>query len=418
MIQPQPSIPPLLARQPILDRDRQTCAYELLFRGAATGTATHTDGRQATARVLINALNSVGMNTLIGRGKAYINCDRSMLLENVFETLDPRIFVLEILETVIADPAVIKAIGRLKRDGFKIALDDFILTDENLETIEPFLPFTDQVKIDLLGSTDTQLIDSAQFFQGFPAIKLLAEKVETNQQFEHCKRLGFTLFQGYFFARPEIISGRTMDPKIQSVVRILQMMKSDPDLDSLEDAFKAQPELTIALLKFINSASIGMRMQIQSIRNAITQIGRRKLEQWLLLLLFANSNPSANGSSSLMNHAVQRARFMENLSGQLNPDQPPEFSQGAFLTGMFSCMDALCNVSVETIVAEFALTSDIAGALLHHEGFLGELLKLAKSVEKAEFNQIEEQCEKLGCTASMIKDAQSESWAWMESNRT
>jgi EAL and modified HD-GYP domain-containing signal transduction protein len=401
-----------VARQPIVDCDRKTVAYELLFRSGHTGGAVIKDATQATARVLVNALNSMGVNTLVGKSKAFINCDRRMLMERTFEPLDPKVFVLEVLEDVTGDAEVAQVVGELKKAGFTIALDDFLMTPEHLAKITPFLPFASIVKIDLPLNTPAQIKATAEYFRSYPHITLLAEKVETEAEFLHCKGLGYKMFQGYFFARPEVMEGRKIDPRTSGVLQLLQVLRKDPEIKELENAFKRQPEITLNLLKYINSASVGVRGHIDSIRQTLTLIGQRKLQQWLMLMMFAGGGPNTSSASALFDNAAQRARLMENLARKI--DIHGSLHEKAFLVGMLSRMDALCKVNLETILQEFDLGVDLSEALRGYKGILGDLLKIAASIELDEFEVALGLCNMHNVKPDSLQSSLTESWAWLE----
>jgi len=403
-----------LARQPILDLDHKLCAYELLFRSGAKATdAVITDSTQATARVLVNALNSMGIQTIIGAHKAFINCDRHMLLERTFEALDPNVFVLEILEDVVGDELVADSVSILKEAGFEIALDDFEMTTEHIAKISRFIPFVTYVKVDLICNSPAQVKASAQLFKPYTNIQMLAEKVETEEQFRECKAMGYTLFQGYFFAKPEIIEGRKLDPKTTGVLSLLQVLRQDPELNVLEEEFKHQPEVTLGMLKYINSASIGNRCKIDSIRLALAMIGQRKLQQWLMLMLFAGVGPSSG--SALFDNAAQRARLMENLAKII--DAFGSLNEKAFLAGMLSRMDALCHVNIGTVLKEFDLGPELSEALQEQKGVLGDLLKIAAALELDELDVTMGLCDLHHISPEQLQVALTESWAWVENVR-
>ena len=405
-----------LARQPILDQDQRTFAYELLFRSGATGGAVISDATQATARVLVNALNSMGISKLVGNNKAYINCDSKMLLENIFEPLlDPKVFVLEVLEDVEATPEIVLAVTKLKEQGFQIALDDFEMTSAHVEKVKLLLPIADYVKFDLMKQSSlAQLKDAVVFCSKYPAIRLIAEKVETEAMYLDCKRLGYSFFQGYFFAKPEIIAGHKLEPKAAGILRLLQILRQEPEISELEDAFKRQPEATINLLKFINSVSMGLNRRVDSIRLAITMIGHIKLQQWLMLMLFAGGGaPTASNSSTLFDNAAQRSRFMENLARIIDPHG--NLHERAFLAGMLSRMDALCKVNIETILAEFDLGEEMNRALRENTGILGDLLKITKAVEIDELDVSLGLCLLHKIDTEQMLKALMESWEWVES---
>jgi len=399
-----------LARQPILDANRKPFAYELLFRsGANAGGAVIQDATQATARVLVNALNSVGIESLVGKSLAFVNCDRQMLLDRNFEPLDPKVFVLEILEDVAGDPEIVKVVEELKQFGFPIALDDFVVNPDHIQRTKHLLPLANFIKVDLMQNTKEQVRSCAALCRALPGMQLLAEKVETEEQFQECKSWGYTLFQGYFFAKPEIVSGRKLDPRTTGVMQLLQVLRSDPDISILENEFKRQPEITMNMLKFINSASVGMRNHIESIRQALALIGQRKLQQWLMLLMFAGS--SANAADALYENAAQRARFMENLARVKDPKG--DLHERAFLAGMLSRMDALCKVNIETILSEFELGEDLSAALLQQKGVLGDLLKITAALELDQLAITMGLCQLHNIDNEKLQSCLMESWAWV-----
>ena len=402
-----------LARQPILAQDRKTVAYELLFRSGTSNAAVIGDATQATARVLVNALNSMGIASLVGKNKAFINCDRRMLLENNFAPLDPNIFVLEILEDVVGDPEIAQVVLQLKEQGFEIALDDFEMKPEHVEKVKLFMPLANYVKVDLMLNSPEQLKATVDFCRKYAGIRLLAEKVETEAQFIECTRMGYTLFQGYFFAKPQIIEGRKLEAKVAGVMQILQLLRKDPELSVLEEAFKRQPEITINMLKFINSAGMGMRTRVDSIRLAISMLGQRKLQQWLMLMLFAGGSATTSSSSStLFDNAAQRSRFMENIARIIDPNG--QLHERAFLAGMLSRMDALCKVNIETILAEFDLGEEMTTALRENTGVLGDLLKITKSIEIDQLEVSLGLCNLHKIHNEQLQKALMESWAWVE----
>jgi len=231
-----------VARQPILDRHGNLIAYELLFRNSPTlpHAGSIADAVQATAQVLENVLNNMGIQKIVGEHKAFVNCSRELLLSGLLATLDPHRFVLEILETVQIDTAVASAVAQLNSAGFELALDDFVMSPEALRHTLPLLPYVKYVKIDLVGSTPRERGDAVRILQR-KGIILLAEKVETEAEFQACLQEGYELFQGYFFARPELIASRRLDPRISGIMQLLQVLRKDPDMPELENAFKRQP---------------------------------------------------------------------------------------------------------------------------------------------------------------------------------
>jgi EAL and modified HD-GYP domain-containing signal transduction protein len=405
-----------IARQPILDVGGRCVAYELLFRSAPTGGAGRIDDpTRATARVIVNTINAMGTAFTVGGKKAFVNCDRHMLLERVFEPLNPDTFVLEIVEDVVGDDEVVACVAGLAEQGYEIALDDFVMTDEHLAKTRLLVPHANYVKLDLAGNTPAQMRSAVTRLRNWnPRLMFLAEKVETAAQHRTCLDWGYHLFQGYYFARPEVLEGRRIDPSIAAVMRILQMLRNDPQIEALEDAFKREPVVTLNLLKYINSAAIGLKVQIDSIRQALTIIGLRKLQQWLLLMVFAGG--VGNAAGALFENAAMRARTMENLAHTLDADG--KIHEQAFLVGVLSRMEALCGMGIGEILAEYDLGPQIAEALGEAKGVLGRLLRLVDAVESDDIEAVYRSCKSLGIDPDRLRSSVTESWSWLESLRT
>lgn len=399
-----------LARQPILDAAGNLFAYELLFRKGPTANEAGeiVDAVRATAQVLENALNSMGVQKLVGKHKAFVNCNREMLLSGVLQSLDPQRFVLEVLETVEVDEAVVSSVTQLHGAGFEFALDDFVLTPEMLRQFLPVLPLMKYVKIDLVGNTPKARAEAARLLKSKGKV-LLAEKVETEAEYRQCIAEGYDLFQGYFFARPELLSSRKIDSRTSGIMQILQVLRRNPEMPELESAFKKQPEVTLSLLRYMNSAAIALRQPISSIRQAIALVGQRNLQQWLMLMLYARSDADSAGQSPLFENAVQRARFLESIAKKLRPGTP--LVDHAFLAGIMSRMDALCQVPMPNILADFDLGADISGALLEGKGMLGQMLLLISAVETGVENIVAENCRSLGIDEDMLSHSLEESYA-------
>ena len=210
-----------LARQPILDREGKIYAYELLFRDSPeSDIAVIASDVLATAQVLENVLNNIGIQRLIGNNKAFVNCSRNMLLDNLFGLLNPKYFVLEVLEDVEVDEAIVKAVQRYRALGFELALDDFIFNEEFITRFKPLFPYVSYVKMDVVDNSLQSMAAAATFFKTM-GIKLLAEKVEDEATFKRCEEAGYDFFQGFFFAKPELVTGRKIDATSATILQLL-----------------------------------------------------------------------------------------------------------------------------------------------------------------------------------------------------
>lgn len=365
-----------LGRQPILDRDERLVGYELLFRASAENASNVSDDAQATASVISHAFGHIGVSAVLGLHRGFINVNAEMLFSDMIELLPPGQVVLELLETVAVSAEVVARCRDLRAAGYSIALDDFVFRDAYL----PLLEVVDMVKVDLLEYDPDQLSAVVRQLRRWP-LTLVAEKVDSEAQAKYCRELGFDLFQGYYFARPSVLSSRRTDPSALGLLKLLDLVLRDADTREIEEAFKHNPALTVNLMRLVNSAASGCNRKIGSVSQALMLIGRRQLQRWLQLLLFT-VQPNAPYPSPLMQLAAGRARLMEILAG-LEHDST-SFRDAAFMTGILSFLDVLFGMSFEEISRHLNIADDISAALLRREGELGRLLMLAEYVEQAD----------------------------------
>lgn len=371
-----------LGRQPILDRQQQLFAYELLFRNGSQNYAEVTDGEQATATVIINAFAELGIEAALGKHRGFINVDENFLFSDLLELLPKHAVVLEILETVPPTPEVIERCKTLKAAGFTLALDDVIQLEPEFAEL---LALVEIIKVDIQPLSSDELI---QLVNGLKPLgkQLLAEKVDSREQMEHCLKLGFSLFQGYYFAKPTIIAGKKLDHSQLSLLKLMGLVVKDAETTELEAVLKPEPGLTVNLLRMTNSVGSGVRQKITSLGHAITVLGRRQLQRWLQLLAFASQN-QAGTSNPLLLIAATRGRLMELLATELRPGDT-HFSDQAFMTGIMSLMPAVVGQPINEIVAPLGLAGDVVDALCSGTGQLGAMLNLAESSEGGDLQQL------------------------------
>ena len=371
-----------LGRQPILDRDQRLHAYELLFRNGSGNAADVTDGVAATATVIANAFTELGVEAALGNCRGFINVDEEFLFSDMLELLPRQSVVLEILETVPPSEAVVDRCRMLKAAGFTLALDDVIqLAPEYAE----LLSLVEIVKVDIQPLSRVELMQLAMKLKPSGKV-LLAEKVDSREQLEQCMKLGFSLFQGYYFAKPTIIAGRKLDHSQLSLMKLMGLLLSDADTGAIEQALKPEPGLTMNLLRMTNSVGSGTTETITSLGHAIAVLGRRQLQRWLQLLLFASGSP--NGTASpLLQLAATRGRLMELLAAEVEPANPA-FADKAFMVGIMSLMPALVGQPIREIVAPLGLGDDVKGALCDGTGPLADLLSLTECSESGDLSRL------------------------------
>jgi c-di-GMP-related signal transduction protein len=371
------SPPFFLGRQPILDRDRKTVAYELLFRTGFSQGAQVTDDRAATAAVIAHAFGDLGIATVLGGRQGFINFDASLLLSDVPELLPAGNIVIEILETVELTPEVHSRCLDLRRQGFRFALDDVTRVEQIDGTA---LSLADIVKVDVSATPEHHVPMLAQAVRG-AGVKSLAEKVDSPLVADRCLELGFDLFQGFHFARPVVLAGRRADPGQATLLRLLELISEERSNEEIAQAFKQAPALTFKLMRLVNSVGVGVPQRIESLSHALVILGERQLRRWLQVLLFANQD-TGRFPSPLLALAVTRGKLMELLAARESDD--PGFCDQAFMTGIMSMLDALLGIPMEELLAEVNFGYSIHNALKYRGGRLGRLLKLVEALERTD----------------------------------
>lgn len=369
-----------LARQPIFDKDQNVFAYELLYRsGVKNNFYDDADGDHATSSVLTNGFLSIGMET-ITRGKmAFINFTRNLLLKEIATVFPKELMGVEILQDVEPDAEVVATCKKLKQAGYTLVLDDFVFRPE----FTPLLEWVDIIKINFIN-TDSETRRSVIQQVNSKRIRFLAEKVETHAAFRQAVEMGYTYFQGYFFAEPEIVAGQALAASKMNFLRLLQQVNQpELDFDKLEEIFKEDVTLTYKMLRYINSVYFGFPNRIRSIRQALTLIGLREAKKWLSLI--AMSSMGTDKSEELVLTSLSRAHLCELLAPLVGlKERSSEF----FLMGLFSLLDAFLDQPLPDILEELPISDDIKNALVGRRGLMGEVLKLAIFYEKGDWNQV------------------------------
>ena len=398
----------LIGRQPILNRSEEVVAYELLFRSAGSkNEATVLDASQASASVIINTLSGFGLEAILGAHRGFINLELDLLMSDSITILPKERVVLELLETLQVTPELIERCRVLKEDGFTLALDDH----EYDPIYEELYHIVDIVKVDLFQSPVDRLAEMVERFRPYN-ITLLAEKVETHDEYLCCRDMGFDLFQGYYFAKPSVMEKKRFDDSGVHLLKLMRYLNEDAETNAIEQAFRESPGLTYKLLLLVNSVSLGMRIKIQNVRHAVATLGRKQIKRWVQLALFASDDSNAL-ESPLIEMAAVRAAFMEQLASRL-----PQFKGKqdaidlAFMTGTLSLLETIYAISMDEVIATLNLSEDIRYALTDRSGIFGQLLHLAELFERMEFNEASIQFEVLGLSQEDVLDAQVKAYNW------
>jgi c-di-GMP phosphodiesterase len=400
-----------LGRQPILDRSQALVAYELLFRNAAVGPANVTNDLSATASVIAHA-SQLGMEKVIGDSLGYLNVDAAVLMSDIFQFLPREKVVLEIVETMKATPEILERIRQLVQEGFRFALDD-VITDN--DDVKQLLPLVEIIKFDLRDMPLSALLKLAPQFKRLDK-KLLAEKVESLEQFQICLDLGFDYFQGYYFAKPVILSGKKLSPSQMAVMQLMTLLSSDADSIEIERTIKKDISLCFNMLRLVNTPAVGARHRIDSISQALLVLGRNQLQRWLQIMLYAEPCKKGQSMTPLLTLAATRGKLLELIAQHIEP-RNRSMADIAFTVGIMSLMDTLFSIPMEEILEQISVVEAVSEALLHRHGHYGDLLKLAEHMERIEEagSMLDELVDKFELSGEDLYNLQLSAFEWGDS---
>lgn len=365
-----------LGRQPIFNEYGQCFAYELLYRSCSVqNSASIEDNTQATTKVIINLIHNFGLSPIIGTKIGFVNIDENMLFSDAILLLPKEYLHFEILEHTKVSLALFERIKYLYSLGYRFSLDDFDCSDSSIKNYELIFPYIDIIKVDVLSIGVENLKSAVDKILEYN-IDLLAEKIETYEVYDICKKLPFKFFQGYFFEKPVILGSKTIEPNTFNVIRLMNQLQDNDDINRLTQKFSTCPDLVFNLLRHLNSGAYHLKQQITDVKQMISLLGRSKLISWLGLFLYGDATQKPFGAE-LFNNAKFRAKMMEELALACGKK---ELASKAFLTGSLSLINAYLGISMEDFLKNLHLDYEINQALLYEEGFLGELLCLAKEI--------------------------------------
>ncbi|MEW6073659.1 MAG: HDOD domain-containing protein [Planctomycetota bacterium] len=401
MIQPdpRPRHDLFVGRQPIYGRDLELYAYELLYRGDDVDFADFTEGDQATSQVLLNTFTEFGLERVVGDHLAFVNLTRGFITGEYPLPVPRHRVVLEILEEVEPDPEVLDGLRRLRRAGFRIALDDFVLCEER----ERLLPLADILKVEVHGLGDRLIRDRRELLGPF-GCQLLAEKVETREQFDACRAAGFDLFQGFFLAKPNLIKGRSIPASRLNLLRLLAELQ-DPaaSFDRVQEIIAQDVALSYKLLRHINAARYGMPRRIESIRETVVYLGLTTVRNLACLFLLSNVEDKPH---ELVTTSMLRAKMCELLARAAGISAHQAF----FTAGLFSTLDAFMDLPMGAVLDKLPLAEDLRAALLSREGKIGEALASALAYERGDWDAV--LC--LGLPRTEIRTAFLDAVQWVD----
>ena len=389
-----------VARQPILTKDEKVFGYELLFRDGIEDYFCPKDVEAASKTMLDSSL-IMGLDVLCNGGRAFVNCTRDMLLKDYVTLLPSSHTVVEILESVEPDDLVMAACQRLKEGGYMIALDDFAMDDKR----EPLTNIADIIKVDVQGTTPEERAAMIKKY-GPWRCRMLAEKVETREEFMAAKKAGFAYFQGYFFRRPETVKTHAVPGNQLNYIKMLQVV-SKPELEprEIENAIKGEASLCYRLLRYMNSASFGFASEIHSVRHALSMLGEREVRRWVRLVVTLAAGQ--NKSSDLVLSALVRGRFCELLSPKIKHGE-----SDLFLLGLLSLMDSILELPMNVVLEKVPLDQETKAVLLGEESFLRPLYQLMLAQESGDWQGTAALSKSLKLSESEVAEAHWNAMQW------
>ena len=391
-----------VGRQPIYNKNLSVFGYELLFRSGIKNVAAidpfSADG--ATSTTIINTFLEIGLERLVGNRYAFINLTEQFLLEESSLPISPKQVILEVLEDIPITAELLEAVERLSQKGFIIALDDYIYNPAH----KPLMKMVDIIKIDIMQLSQLEIIQHVKILREYD-IKLLAEKIETIDEYEFCRKLGFDYYQGYFLSKPRIIRSKALPTNKIAILNLLAVLQNpNSDIEELEEAISFDVSISYRILKLINSSFFSFTREVESVKQAIVILGRKQLSSWASMIALSKME---DRPSEMIHLAMVRGKMCEMLAEKSGLKPLESF----FTVGLFSALDILMERDIESVIAPLPLNNEVENALLKHEGVLGDALKCTLAYEIADFENVHFQ--NLTEEDFFIANVEAVSWANM-----
>ena len=395
-----------VARQPIFDRKLNVYGYELLYReGFENFYSKPLDGDKATSNVLTSSFMVFGIDEITNDKKAFINFTENYILKEIPTVFNKEILVVEIIEQIEPIDEIIKSCQNIKNQGYMIALDDFVFAPKYI----PFLKLADIIKVDFQNTDHQTRIKLSLIAKEF-STDLLAEKVETREEYKEAKKYNYKYFQGYFFSKPKTIKTNALP--IYSITyfkALTEVNKTETNIKKLAEIIKKDVSLSYKLLRLINSAAFGMRNKIESINQALTFLGLKEIQKWLSLIIVKEI--AEKKDLEAVRCSLIRARFLELLA----PDIGLKESQGKlFMLGLFSLIDVVLKRDLKNILNELPIDDQIKFALLGNKGIYYNLIELIRAYEKADWTKLSMLIKEINLNEDEIAELYLKSVVWSD----
>lgn len=361
-----------IGRQPVVT-ERGALAYYDLFSSIQNVNA------QATATLINNLQSSFGIDRILGRRIGLIRVDHRFVFHGLLSLLPKERVIYALLEESIVDEVLCAQLEELKNQGYRFALNDFAFTPENIEKFAPIFPYVECIKIDIPRSKEIQR-DEVEALKA-QGLTVIGSKIESHDMHAECVAKGFTYFQGYFISKPKTLENPSFSLDHGAVMQLWNMLQSDAEIDELVSAFEINHMISLKLIRFINSAVFSLKTPVSSVRNVLTLMGREPLSQWIMMLLFSETQGSDENSIPLMLMVVNRTELMTQLLELIQPKATKGEKATAYFVGMLSLIHLLFHIPHREILRRLNVAPEIERALFEGDGFYGELLTMVRSIE-------------------------------------
>lgn len=395
-----------VARQPILDINNNTIAYELLFRNSNENAYNSIDGNKATLSVIENSFCEFDFKTITNSKRAFINFTEELIKNEMATILPPEDVVIEILENIEPTDEIVHACRKLKKQGYTLALDDFVIDEKYNRLLE----VVDIIKVDFLVTKGQDRKKVFDLLKINDKIKFLAEKVETMEEYNEAAYYGYSYFQGYFFSKPIVLSTKSISHNKNAALKILKLVNDKNfSFAELETLILEDVGLSYKLIKLINSSAYCIKNKINSIKYAIAFLGEKEVVKWLYVVLL--NDLQDNNPDALINVSLIRARFCEILCIM---SEYKEDTLLAYMTGLFSVINAILRCPMEAVIKDLCICDAVKDALLGEDNMLNLILKLAINFSKGDWNEAKVYADEIGIDMGNVSEAYLDVLKWVD----
>lgn len=368
-----------LARQVILRDDASLFAYEVLYRDSKKRSEVK-DDRYASSAVISSILNRFGTKEVLKEKRAFVKIDEKFLLSDLIFSIPNEFFVFSLFDDIEMDERIVERLHQLHKKGYVIAVSDTTLTIHTFEKYNVIMEAISYFKLDMSQELEKEVETMIETLKA-SNIKVIGSKIDTHEKFDLAKEIGCDYFQGYYFAKPKILESEKLEASRANVLHLYNLLMQETNIDELANEFEKNPEISLQLLQFINSGAFFFMKRISSIHHVITLLGRMKLAEWLMLMIYSKSVSNSKEHSPLMHTIQTRAVMMEKVLKVVKPDSRSNLLGEAYFTGILSALDVVLNAPLEELLDSLHISNEVRDAILEHKGLLGDIFQLVQDVE-------------------------------------